>query len=129
VRKATDDLRIALTKVSAELKRIGDRSSEDRPEVSGIVFLSSANLKQVGNTFDAEFAYPEELAGKTIRDVRTRLGPVIPFQGVSMLSSLSETRPSGYTIRLLARGNEAPVVAEFLQEQPIRVEVIYVLEK
>ena len=129
LRKATDDLRIAVTQVSAELKSIGNRSSEDRPEISGIVFLSSANLKQAGNTFAAEFAYPEELAGKTIRDVRTRLGPVIPIQGVSMLSSLCETRPSGYTIRLLARSDEAPAVAEFLQKQPIRVEVIYVLEK
>jgi hypothetical protein len=90
LRKANDDFRVALTQVSADLQRLADRSPQDRPEVSGIVFLSSANLKQAGNTFDAEFAYPESLAGRTIRDVRTRLAPIIPIQGVSMLSSLTE---------------------------------------
>ena len=46
-----------------------------------------------------------------------------------MLSSLVETRPSGYTLRILAHGKEEGAVAQFLRKQPIRVEVIYVMDK
>ena len=119
LRQAMEDLRVTVVKLSYQ---------DSSLEISAVVFLNEQNLKREGNVFVAQLQYPERLGGKAVRNVRPRL-TVPPIPGVSSLSLFPEVQKTGYSLFLTAPIQEADAVAQFLKVQPIRVEVIYVVDR
>jgi hypothetical protein len=128
LRKATDELRLGIGQLSADVKRVSERFPQTRSEVAAVVFLTESNSRLEGNALVADFRYPESLGGRAVREVRARLGSVVPMPGVTSLSSAVDAKPGGFTIRLQAPGGEASALAQFSRKQPVRVELSYVLE-